>query len=179
LKFIEAALVGCVVLLCGGCAKTPAPSLAGFACSDDNKTLTPEELKQKEKRIKELEQALDDTVGLEFGGRGFKFFRFGVKTCRVHNLQRKLTLEDWKLLSEIAIENYYELGITLRQRNDDVHNRHRGDAIGLLFATRGEEAIAIFEREANKKEIIKEFQKFSSDNRSSVNYRQLAREECE
>ncbi|MDR2033165.1 MAG: hypothetical protein LBP89_00805 [Helicobacteraceae bacterium] len=142
-KFISAALVGCAVLLCGGCAKTPIPSLDGFVCSDQNKTLTPEELKQKEKRIKQLERALDNTVGLEFDGHGFKFFQFGVKTCRVYDLQRKLTLQDWKLLSEMIIENY-------SSAKSHWFDTHRSEVVEMMFILR-EEALDILKCELTKR----------------------------
>ncbi|MDR1451077.1 MAG: hypothetical protein LBI57_01895 [Helicobacteraceae bacterium] len=146
--------IACILFaftLCIGCAKTPAPSLAEFICTSETETLTPDELKQKEKRTQELERALERTIGIEFEGHGFKFFQIGAKTCRVYDLQRKLTLQDWELLAEMFAENYEEW-------NTNEHNK--AVALVMSFNIRGEEAINILECEINNRGLSDRFSFF-------------------
>lgn len=49
---------------------------------------------------------LDSTVGWRFVRHGFLTLNRGPKTCRVYDLQRKLTLEDWELLAGMTTDNY-------------------------------------------------------------------------
>jgi hypothetical protein len=111
-------------------------SLEGFVCSNETQTLTSKQQQLREIRAKQLEKALSDTIGIRMEGHDIIAPGIGPRPKKVYEMQKKLSIEDWEILSEIYVEKYEQW----RLNSKDI-----GDAIGILFAIRGDEAIAILE----------------------------------
>ncbi|MDR3177382.1 MAG: hypothetical protein LBT96_00205 [Campylobacteraceae bacterium] len=118
-------------------------SLDEFVCEDKNQTLN---AKQQE-RIKEIRQAIDDSVGLTFGGHDIPSFYVQPRTKHLYRLQSKFSLEDWELLSDMYINGRYS-------------GKHNRNAIFALFAIGGEKAVNMLECKINN---VKQMSKFEFD----------------
>jgi hypothetical protein len=125
-------------------------SIEGFVCKDKNQTLTAEQQKQREQRIKDIYKAIDDSIGLTFGGHDIPAFTIQPRTKHLYRLQSKFSIEDWELLSDMYISKKYNTS----------YNR---SAIFTMFTIGGEKVIAILECKANAKNI-------SSDTKGSIKY---------
>jgi hypothetical protein len=115
-------------------------SLEGFVCSNETKTLTDSEREAREQRETELRRALSNTIGIRMEGHGIELPGIGPKIKRVYEMQTKLSIEDWYILSEVFVKDYKKW----RTSRDD-----KKEAITTLFAVGGEEAIAILECKVN------------------------------
>jgi hypothetical protein len=115
-------------------------SLEGFVCSNETKTLTDKEKETREQREAELRKALSNTMGIRMNGHGIQSPEIGPKRDRVYMIQTKLSIEDWDILSEVFIKDYKKW----RASRDKM-----ADAIDVLFAIRGKEAITILECKLN------------------------------
>ncbi|MDR0666906.1 MAG: hypothetical protein LBF71_05810, partial [Campylobacteraceae bacterium] len=60
-------------------------SIEGFICEDKNQTLSVEQ----QQRTKEIEKALDDSVGLTFGGHDIPWFSVQPRWEHLYRLQKK------------------------------------------------------------------------------------------
>ncbi|MDR1008470.1 MAG: hypothetical protein LBL65_07950 [Campylobacteraceae bacterium] len=117
-------------------------SLEGFVCEDKNEILNTE---QKQERIKEIEKAIDSSVGLTFGGHDIPWFSIQPRWKNLYRLQKKFSLEDWGLLADMY--------------NSGERYSHKKSAIYALFVIGGDRAIAIFECKANAKNLSSETKK--------------------
>ncbi|MDR1008471.1 MAG: hypothetical protein LBL65_07955 [Campylobacteraceae bacterium] len=119
-------------------------SLEGFICSNETKTLTIQEKEQREQRETELRKALSDTIGIRMEGHGIKLHGIGPKIKRVYEMQTKLSIEDWDILSEVFVKDYERWWL---EHND------RREAIIKLFAIQNKEAISILKCKINNMNI--------------------------
>ncbi|MDR1008469.1 MAG: hypothetical protein LBL65_07945 [Campylobacteraceae bacterium] len=111
-------------------------SLEGFICSNETKTFTVQEKEQREQRETELRKALSNTIGIRMEGHGIELPGIGPKIKRVYEMQAKLSIEDWDILSEVFMKDYRKWWLN----SDDM-----AEAIRVIFAAGGKEAIAILE----------------------------------
>lgn len=119
-------------------------SLEGFVCSNETKTLTDSEREAREQREVELRRALSNTIGIRMEGHGLEMPGIGPKIKRVYEMQAKLSIEDWDILSEVFVKDYRKWWL---ERND------RKEAIVELFAIQNKEAIDILKCKINNMDI--------------------------
>jgi hypothetical protein len=111
-------------------------SLDEFVCEDKNQTLSA----NQQERIKEIEEALNDSVGLTFGGHDIPSFYVQPRMKHLYRLQSKFSLEDWELLSDMYINGRYS-------------GKYSRSAIHVLFAIGGEKAVNMLECKINNTEL--------------------------
>jgi hypothetical protein len=114
-------------------------SIEGFICEDKNQTLSVEQ----QERIKEIEKALDDSVGLTFGGHDIPSFYVHPRWEHLYRLQKKFSIEDWELSADIYITYIYNV------YNSKIFYKRKERALYSLFMIGGEQAISILECRVN------------------------------